>query len=295
MNYAVSYLSKQNNSDQKWYQFFATDLHQDFEPLKYAPEMSTPAQISNFKSSEKEHFYFLFAQFNCEALIVFEQCLMLASRILKKSLKNENENKALMHFVREEFLHTKAFKKYLTKESVYNFPQNSLVVHRCHRLKNIFTWILKKEPMAIIIPGLKSETYSLFYSRLLGKHPDIKNSTFSKLNQLHSEDEVAHVQFDYNFVESVYDGRSFLGKLRFFSYTYLMIFFIQFIVLLGFQKIIKDVRPQAGFFGRLYLLAKIFRWVLWNFQPYIQTKRNLKSLFKQRNHRLYRILSPGTL
>lgn len=295
MNYAVSYLSKQNNSDQKWYRFFTEDLQQDFKPLKYVRKMSTPAQISSFTESEKEHFYYLFSQFNCEALIVFEQCLMLASRTLKNSLQNESEKKALLHFVREEFLHTRAFKRYLGTESVYNYPQNSLVVHRCHRLKNIFAWILKKDPMAIIVPGLKSETYSLFYTKLLCRYPEIKESTFSKLNQLHSEDETAHVQFDYDFVESVYDRRSLVGKIKFFAATYLMIFFIQFIVLLGFQRIIKNIRPRITRLGGLFLLIKIFRWVLWNFQPYIQTKRNLKSLFKQRKHRLYKILSPGTL
>ena len=170
MDYAVSYLQKQKNYLNKWKQFFETDLGLDFKTLQYDRDFPSPVnELSEFSDSEKRHFYCCFSQFNCEALIVFEQCFMFASRILMRTLSENDEKRALHHFHKEEFIHTKAFRSYLRTEKTYLFPEKSLVVHRYHLLKNIFAWILKREPLAIIIPGAKSETYSLFYSKLFGE------------------------------------------------------------------------------------------------------------------------------
>lgn len=298
MDYAASYLEKQNKFLGKWTQFFQADLCESFKPLEYTDKIPSPLEAmpeAHWNEEEKRHFFYLFAQFNCEALILFEQCLMYASRKLGTSLPNALEKEAILHFAREEFIHTKAFRHYLRREQVYQFPQRSLVVHRCHRLKNLFAWLLKQDPMAIVIPGAKSETYSLFYSKLFERQFGRDGNTFTKLNVLHSEDEVAHVQFDYQFADSVIAKRSLPQQFKFILFTFLTILVIQFIVILGFSQALKELRPHSSFWFRLKTMRRIFRWVLWNFPPYMQTRRSLQATYSQRKHFMYRFFRLGSL
>ncbi len=298
MDYATSYLKKQENSFAKWTEFLQKDLQQDFRPLEYSDEIPSPLEDfpqDNWSEKEKTRFYYLFAQFNCEALIIFEQCFMYATRKLVRTLPNPLERTALRHFAREEFIHTKAFRAYLRKEIVFHFPQKALVIHGSPLLKNIFAWILRQEPLAIIIPGAKSETYSLFYSKLFEKLFGQEGNTFTHLNALHSEDEVSHVQFDYNFVDSVLQRRSLFEQIRFVFYTFLLIFFIQFIILSGFSRVVKQLRPRSSVWFRVRLMGRIFKWILWSFNPYLQTRRSLRATYSQRPHFMYKFFLLGSL
>lgn len=265
----------------------------EFSELIPNPLCSFPE--AQWSEQEMRHFFYLFSQFNCEALILFEQCFMYASKRLAVSLHDTVERRALLHFAKEEFAHTQAFRRYLRKESVLGFPQKSLLVHRQHRLKNIFTWILRQEPLAIMIPGAKSETYSLFYTKLFEKQFGKDGNTFTRLHTLHSEDEVHHVQFDYNFADSILAKRSLFGQLKFIFYTFLMMLFIQFIVISGFGHALKELRPHSSLWFRIKSMRRIFNWVLWSFNPYIQTRRSLKATYSQRKHFMYKFFLLGSL
>lgn len=298
MSYAAIYLKKQEHSLEKWDRFLNEDLRNSFVPLSFSEDFPSPVEDLGLKSwtpADKRQFYYLFAQFNCEALVIFEQCFMYSSRVLRKQLSNSDEKQALMHFAREEFFHTRAFRRYLAAEAIYNFPQKSLLIHRSHRLKNVFAWILRHEPMAIIIPGAKSETYSLFFTKLLEKFFGKQGNSLTHLNSLHSEDEVFHIQFDYNFADSTVEKRGFLGKLKFVFFTFLMILVIQFIVILGFFQALKMLRPQDSTWTRLCTMKAVFKWVLWSFQPYIQTRRNLQATYRQRKPLMYKLFRLGSL
>jgi hypothetical protein len=298
MDYAANYLNRQRDSLGKWHHFIEENLHQNFQALTYE-ESLTPffgsEDWDSWTPEQRQKLFYLFCQFNCETLMTFEQCFMFASSRQMQFIKSDIERDAYRHFVREEFLHTKAFRHYLRAETAFDFPRKSLFVHRCHRLKNIFAWILKKEPLAIIIPGAKSEAYSLFYAKLLERSFKSKQNSFTDLNTLHSKDEVFHVQFDYNFVESVLKDWSLLKQLRFIFYTFFIILNIQFIVVLGLMNMIKDVAPEMGFLKRVHTVARFFRWTLWHFGPYQQTRLNLKATYGQRKHFMYRLFRLGSL
>ncbi|WP_413289279.1 hypothetical protein [Bdellovibrio sp. HCB337] len=298
MDYAASYLKRQEHSLDKWYVFMNENLRQNFQELTYE-EGLTPffgaEDWNDWTPDQRKKLFQRFCQFNAEALMAFEQCFMYASVQPATLIQDETERKAFFHFVREEFLHTKAFRCYLRAEKAFNFPQDSVFIHRCHRLKNNFAWILKREPFAIIIPGAKSEAYSLFYSKLLERVYKTKTNSFTELNTLHSKDEVFHVQFDYNFVDSLVKNWSLWRQWRFIFYSFLMILNIQFIVILGFMNILKEVAPEKGFFKRTYTMMRFFRWTLWHFVPYQQTRTNLQATYKQRKHFMYLLFRLGSL
>lgn len=291
MDYAASYLQKQTDSLDKWKSFIA-DLPKQFEPLEYREDFPQPKSLFaqwRWSQNEVELFFTLFSQFNCEALVVFEQSLIYAFRKTKPDFPSKIEALAFRHFVREEFYHTKAFRRYLHLEKKMQFPQSSLVLHSCHRLKNAFAWVLCREPLAIIIPGAKSETYSLFYSKLLDKVFATSPNSFRKLNSLHSLDEVHHVGFDYLYIDSIFSKTSLGSKVRFVFYTLINIFLIQFIVLLGMNNLLKKVRPTDSTLQRFKNMFMIFKWTLWNFPPYQQTRRSLRSTYSQKKMWIYKV------
>lgn len=291
MDYAQSYLSKQNNSLAKWHHFFEHHLGEGFSALPFAD--LNFAHLKHWTPDQHKAFFYYFAQFNCEALILFEQCLMMTGRLYSKDMPVPTEKQSLEYFAKEEFYHTRAFRRYLAKESVYGFPQESILVHREHRLKTYFAWVLKREPLAIIIPGAKSETYSLYFSKYLGQIFKSSENTFAVLNRMHAEDEASHIQYDYALINSMTDTMSWWRKFRFVLYTFLMILGVQFIVLFGFWTILKKVEPDTGVLRKARALFVVFRWILWDFPPYSQTRKTLKLAYRKQDRFMYRLFAIG--
>ena len=298
MDYAAAYLKKQNNSAKKWYDFFREHLKNEFKTLEYVPTTFTPfTALPNLAWSESElqRLYYYFAQINSECLIIFEQCFMLSSRKMNHVDLVPHKKEAITLFAREEFLHTQAFRRYMKRESFYHWPQESLIVHSCHRLKNTLAWILKKEPYAIVIPGAKAETYTLFYSKYLQTIFGANENTYTYLNAIHSIDEITHVQFDYPFVEEEAQRRGFLGQMKLVFYTLLVIACVQFIFILGFNNVLKKIRPGLSFFQKLAIIRNAFQLMLRNFEPYIQTRRSLRATYSQRPHFMYKFFRIAAL
>ena len=85
MDYAASYLKRQENSLEKWHLFIENNLHSNFHELTYE-ETLTPFFGSEdweaWTPDQRRKLFYLFCQFNCEALMTFEQCFMQYERIL---------------------------------------------------------------------------------------------------------------------------------------------------------------------------------------------------------------------
>lgn len=228
--------------------------------------------------------------------MVFEQCILFSQRALKKKTDfNNRDEQAFRLFVREEFYHTKAFRHYLQQEPTMNFPKQSLILLSGHRLKNIFAWILRHEPLAIILPGAKSESFSLHFTHFLESQFDEKKMSLLDLHKYHSIDEAYHVNLDFHLINETLKSRGLMGRIHFIFFNLLMMFFIQFIVIIGYFNIAKSMSHVKslgldGLWGRSMFVLRFFVWTLWHFPPYKKTKRNLKKVYSQQELTTVRFL-----
>lgn len=285
MSHASRYLKIQTDSIDKWRQFNAQLEQGSFFKsdslalAEFTKEMAA-SKFLNLNPEQQKKLAICFLKFGCEALMVFEQCFMYAHRVIRKKNWDPEQKKAFDLFVKEEFYHTKAFRKYLISEALFDFPKQSTILRKSRWLKNTFAWILKREPFAIILPGAKSEVFSLYMTQYMEKFFPAKNFTYSELHRIHSLDEAYHVAIDYELVQKYFENKTFLRKAKFIFFNYVLIFFIQFIVICGFNNAAEQIfhRPSKLFKARF--IFQLFRWTLWNFQPYSKTKVHLKNVYK---------------
>ncbi len=269
MDFAVTYLMHQKNALQKWREaavIASSDLR-EFE----RPDDLTPFSGTHFyqqlSETEKTKLYDGFLQMTAEAFIVFEQMLLKSNQVIQKKYKRDLRTQAMKAFALEEFYHLRAYRQFLN-ESRTGFWPESLISRQSHGLKFIYAWLLEMEPLCILIPGAKSEVFSLQYTKYLRKCFGTQSTSWSELNIKHAMDEVHHVGFDFNFFNSYVSSMSLVFKIRVWLFTFIMIVAIQFIVLISGVRLMRLSFGDRSIVSRYALTFRFFQWAVNRFEPY---------------------------
>lgn len=291
MNYSERYLQSQTDSIAKWPDFLNKHSKSTFKGIECPDSFLKQFMAMGFTRPESERIFIGMMQFFCEALVIFEEGLMFSQRLLKSSPSWVELSQKTYHlFCKEEFYHSKAFRHYLNLDQGMTYPSQSLVLRKARWLKNAMAWTIRKEPLSIILPGLKSETFSLYLHNYLKELFASQDNTLMELHRLHYQDEAFHVSVIHELVQTYFLQKGFFRKLKFVFFNFIMIFLVQFIVIISYKNLSRQVFPKGGAMKRFIFIAKMFSWTLWQFPPYQQTKKNLKRYYKSKKDFYFRLI-----
>jgi hypothetical protein len=231
----------------------------------------------------------LFLRFNAEALIIFEQFLLCASRSLIATAQDPKLARAIELFRREELAHITGFRRFLQGHFPGEYRNQDLVMGLSRGLKNAMAWVTLWEPLSFVIPGSKSETYSIYFARYLVKHAVDLTDPWIIINQMHLLDEVHHVAFDFDFFDNRLMPASFLKRAKVVVATLMMIVLVQLILAVGGWNLIQRGLRRRTRWQRFVLFGHFIHWVLRTFPPYPSTRAQLAGTFRRREFRLFRL------
>ncbi len=214
-DFCEKYLAINQDSKERWNHFFEEQSANRFGSLPLHLELiplHDQKIFSKFSDVEKNSLFWGFIQINAEALVLLEQLLVAGMRHGGK-FKNLSTKSASEKFAGEELLHSRVFRRFLRTGQHFFWPQGSLILHGFSIRKKIMLYLAKHHTAAILLPGAKSETYSLCYSKFLKKvYCDASKLDWVEINRLHALDEASHVPFDYELFHEEMRSMSFYEK-----------------------------------------------------------------------------------
>lgn len=276
-----------NNATSRWKEFKT----QNFPNIYEAPRVEelTPFFNSKYYSQltldEKSRLYSCYIQFNAEAIILLELVLHQSIKSLNQEHNNPVIQKATEKMQQEEKDHTQAYLRFL-KSSCPGFPKESFLLRRNKNVKNLFVWIARKFPVALTLPGAKFEAYSVFYSHEISNHFKTSPNNWSQLNHLHMLDEKHHIGYEFDIHELTMEKYNFLKATLAFISTYVFVFFLQVLFIIGCYRMISYSLSNIGTLKKIIYSLRLGRWILRDFTPYRLTRDYLKKIFKSRKPRL---------
>ena len=281
MEFATTYLLKQGDALAKWKTHPAPlpGLAEFQRPDALIPYVGT-RYFEHLTEKKKQILFDGFIQMTAEAFIIFEQMLLTANRRIQSTYPQDARTQALKAFALEEFYHLKAFRYFLNSTRTGFWPK-PLVSRNSKKLKNFYAWLIHFEPLCILLPGAKTEIFSLQYTKLLLRAYGKEKSSWTELNLKHSIDEVHHVGFDLEFFNSIIRDRGSVGRLKAWGLTVAMIVAIQFIVLICGIRMISRSFPELAGFKKLKMILIFFYWAVNVFEPYRAGKQQMGTLIRK--------------
>jgi hypothetical protein len=287
-DFSEFYVQLKNEPEKRWPQWdpeqftslSKTELHRDFIPV-----------LHNTQSAREDaRLHWMFVQFNAEAQIVLEQLFIYALRKHLPFEKDPSWKKACRKLMVEEFLHARAYRKFLKSEEEVHWPKWSMTLRGHRGVKWFLCHLLRVDPVCMILPAAKFETYSLFYSNYLIEKYKVKNR-WTELNRMHKQDEVHHVNFDYVWYDKMVRERSIFQQGMTAFRSALFFLGMQILLVKSCFKIMKELYPDAGLIQRSRLGLRFAHWGVRRFQPYVETRKNLKEAFLRHKFIHHRLLS----
>jgi hypothetical protein len=257
-----TYLQNQSGYKKKWQEYLveAPNLDLSHRVDALTPFSSTP-DFSDLSEKNKDDLFINNVRLLAEALIVFEQILLLGFVVNRHKPENEKENFSgpFRQFSFEELYHLMAFRNFLSKHEVFSrFPKPLLT--DCHWIKNAFTLIVRNFPGALYICSPRLESQALSYyneiKRAYAGHPD---NSLLKLHRLHYQDEVFHIPLNYHFHNELIAKN---GVVKTFLGSMLFIMLMQVMMLRATFETISQSFPEKSLFGKWKWTFKFIRWYL---------------------------------
>ena len=287
-DFSEFYVQLKNEPEKRWPQW---------EPSQFPSLSETPLRpefipvLHNAQSAEEsERLHWMFVQFNAEAQIVLEQLFIYALRRHLPYEKNELWKQACRKLMVEEFLHARAYRKFLKSEPKVLWPEWSMTLRGHRGVKWFLCHLLRLDPVCMILPAAKFETYSLFYSNYLIEKYPVKNR-WTELNRMHKQDEVHHVNFDYVWYDKMVRERSLPYQALTAFRSALFFLGMQVLLVNSCFEIMKRAYPGTGLMRRIRLGLRFAYWGVRLFRPYVETRKNLKESFLRHKFIHHKVLS----
>ncbi|MCE3011648.1 MAG: hypothetical protein LW878_01155 [Proteobacteria bacterium] len=244
------------------------------------------AQLSEI---EKKKLELGFRQINAEVIIHLEQGLLVSARRLR-SLGHPHYRE-LKEFVSDELVHIKAFRDYLDLEFEGDWRNQSLLLFKKDRYRKFAHWLFRWEPLSVFLPGAKSEIYAIQYFLELRKKEEQLNSRWFKLIQLHAQDEVSHIQTDFDFLNLELARMSFIQKTKLYIATILSVALTQWSLMLTAFRLIDRVFFHKNKVEKVYLTAVFTGWVLWKHSAFPNTRKVFSRHIQKEEKRYFKHFS----
>lgn len=279
ISYDKQYLNVNSEAPDRWHEFRQSRLN--FRTFLKPVGEFTPVLRRACSDIEKERLFYLFTVLNAEAQIVLEQFFIFALREFRRTSVNSDVSRAAKKLMREEMLHSRAYRQFLRGFSILNWPRENLVCYRQKRLKKTMAWFLKISPVSMILTAAKFETYSLYFSHYLNKVYVDKNE-WTELNRLHVVDEVHHVNFDYAFYDAQVKAMGVTAKLSAAIFGALFFLGMQVLLFRSCLRAVTYVFPAENFYRRIRYALEFAYWGVRVFPPYEKTRERVRENFQQK-------------
>jgi predicted metal-dependent hydrolase len=246
---------------------------------------------NKFSAHESDKLYWHFTRLNAEAQVLLEQFFIVALRAFCESTKDLDLRRAARKLMREELVHSRAYKTFLFREKEFGWPSKHILLRRPLFTKKWMSALIRHQPLALILTAAKFETYSLFYSRYLSELYGRSANSWVELNRLHVVDEVHHVTFDYEFYADQVGAMPFWKRALVAVQSSLFFLGMQIVLFRACTALIQDTFPQIGIRERVRRALMFAKWGVRDFRPYQETRALLKENFKKRGFVHSKLLS----
>ena len=277
----------------KWIDFIKNEsVHGQLKTSDYREELTPFYGMKIFDSlsdDTKTGLFFDYIILVAEAQILLEQLLIFSFRNYRKKLVQYDDKikAAFEKLALEELYHSRAFKVFLQRQSVFSWPQKG-VFPRYKWLRSFLMWLMKFAPMGISLPGAKLEAFSLSYFHLLKRtYNDNHANSWVTLNHYHHIDESFHVPLEFDLYEDIaMTGR----KYRSLVSTLMFMGLLQIILLTAAKSIIKRRFGNETLFFRVQNTLRFIVWAIYYMPAYAGARKIIKQQFKIRKIKLPFIL-----
>ncbi len=280
--------SSENESHSHWKTYFDTPFKASGLVVSETP-LSGTKFWKDLTEIEKKKLELGFRQINAEVIIHLEQGLLVAARKLRSM--NHPHFKKLNSFIDDEIIHINAFRDYLDLELSGDWRNNSLLLFKKDLYRKVAYWLFNWEPLSVFLPGAKSEIYAIQYFLELRKKEKELNPKWFKLIALHAQDEVSHIQTDFEFLNLELAHMSFSRQIKLHLATLLSVALTQWSLVLTAYRLIDRVFFQKSFFGKLKLTAGFTAWVLWKHSAFPNTRKVFRRLIHKEEKRYFKNFS----
>lgn len=265
---------------------------QGVAPEGQVPFSGTPL-FSHLSASQKRALYLGLIKINAEAFTILEMLLLTGFRRLSHTPGlSAGERAALKKLIHEEFLHIKAFSSVLKSEAELQYPKKSVMLLQNHRMRSMLAWMAKNVPVALTLPAVKLEIYSMCYSRYLKEcFGSWETNRWTKVHELHLLDEAHHVSLQFDvFEERILSGK---GKNRLQTVMGVCFFFIllQFLLFGACRRVVAEAFPELSSFHNRRRSFRLIRWIVREYEPYRKTQAQVRSNFDRRKPSYRRFFS----
>jgi hypothetical protein len=289
MNYSDGFIERGTGPIMKWDEL---DLSK-YKSITETPRFDELTPFYNtdifyqLDETEKQNLYYDFARFNTEMFIFFED---LFSDGFKEAIALEKVSEktkiAVNHLIDEERAHTEAFMSLILSEHQLGWYYKNSVV-RSKLIKKFANWIVKNEPIAVLITGAKAEAFSVNYSKYLKKicgSYDFNRHT--QVHYLHLLDEVHHVPFQLDLYDEIMASADGMKKARILLFTILFFILMQFVLLKSAFHMISRSLTRLNIFNKIGLTLRMASWTIKNFPPIRDSKEQIRQLIIRRGLKL---------
>jgi|GEM_PF-4848698 len=286
----TQFLQSNPNALEKWRHAEYKDISSASKACFLTPLFGTDS-YETLPAEVRDRLYFGFIQFVAEAILFFESLLLFASRQHSRADRG-SAKKAMGKFVDEELSHSRGFRKFLNAQKSMPWKEQSFLRYGSPFLNKLFVRILRWQPLAVFIPGVKSERFTMNYFWYMKSGFDWpEDDSWYALNQMHAQDEALHVPFGYNHFDAEVSGMNLFQKIEVIAGTLLFIGLLQILFFKGIFRMASQIFVGASLTTRLRVTLKIGQWILRDFPPYQKTRAQGRRYFDRHPFRLSRVFA----
>lgn len=281
-NEYTHYLNAQKNFRDKWNEYYA--LPENFKKSHIVPEL-TPffgmVEYQTLNELEKERLFLEYLKLVSEALVFFEQLLVLGAWDLlkKKNDVDASTKQALKQFAFEELYHSNGFRHFLHLHKNFNWDQCKIYADS-KILRKLITSVVHFSPACVFLPGAKLEAFTLSYYRMIKKYyPDYKSNSWIHLNYIHQVDEAHHLPLEFDLHDAVIEK---VGVIKTIVGSVLFVIVMQIALVVGSFKVINFSLKNKSFFSKINFTLKMARWAVRITPAYNEAREITKKQFKNK-------------
>jgi hypothetical protein len=282
--------SANQGSIDKWRQYLSTvplQLNEEDVPDELVPFYGT-RKFEELNIAERQALFFGFIRFQAEVIALFEDFLLVGFRKLKEKELNQS-SAAIRKFCAEEFYHSQAFRHFLRHQKLLQYPEKSVLLRKGKWLRTAAHLISRSNPYSILIQGAKAETYSMYFSKYVSNFTK-KNDPWGKLNRLHLEDEAYHIPLGYEYFDRHILAQGSLKSLTSLAFCIAFTVLAQFILAMGMWRLTAECPTKLSYYSRIIRTVNLVTWMLTKFEPYVHTRKHLRSYYARRKFSFYKLL-----
>ncbi|OUR93687.1 hypothetical protein A9Q84_19685 [Halobacteriovorax marinus] len=273
-----SYIGDMNKFKSKW-QDFETYPKMALDKSDYQDELTPFHGLEIFDTLTKEikeNLFIEYVKFLSEVQIYFEQLVVYAFRSLRERYSLDKTDKDIVNkFIYEEVYHSIAFRNFLSSQKQFDWPRE-YNVPKVKMLRKFICFCIRKNPLAVTLPGAKLEAFTVEYSKLIKNvYKDNHTNAWSLINHYHHIDEAVHVNVEMYIYKKYIGTKSSLGTLL---STFAFVGFLQVILFFGCKNVVKRSFPKMGLLETMKWTLRMGKWAVRDLRPYRQalkvTERN---------------------